>query len=985
MAKITAKDVQDSVLSAVEMIGGEVVKTFQFDRTVSAIVVKLEDEATGKYKVRYQDAVYYATTDNLEAKYAKGTEVYVLIPQGDFSKAKKIIGSVSEMGDDYIFEGSLSHFIPYGDNCLTLGFPHVPCEGAQFTTIFDEERPNLPQFSLDQKALKTYIGKENKLYIGADFDYNSTSHNFEDYGIIIQIENKNGSQRTCILNTSYMLGDPWANDNKKHQEAIFTMDMDNYDRISKIVLFNYNPNGSVIVTDLRLSGAVSGSQEDLLDLYVDVKNGDPKILQPYLKYRNRRIKNSDKMKYFWFKANAAINKESEKYHQYGGECWEFLQEGEDVLKSFPNDKLPYQIRYKCVVIYEDKMMLSKTIVVFNPPGKDIHLKNPYQKGPTDINIYETICINNIDTADDWTYKWATVDENGEVFTYDPKEEVNEEEKKKDPKIFNFDIRELNFGETVFFCLAEKGEESYTITTAMDKEARGNIVYVDTGYGEDKSKPAVDDNKNPILDENGNPTTDYSGYEDKNKGYVSITSDGVLTAHNVNIMGDIHAVNGYFKGEVVSGSGDIGGWKINSTSLSKQSGEYITEIKSSDAASDNITTTAAETESDGSSADLETTSKYIMVVNAQSPGLYPSQGWKDNFYKTAPFRIMSGGTVILTDNTNYTDPDTQYGQSRLKVVSATLDENGKYNLTMGTYIQPNRIHFFNQYKEEASYTAGSLKYVPGVAVGDDDEENNSKNPNVNKNNGNAYFYFTRPLALPGSRNMDDSEKNVGEGKWAASRTGIKGRFGIPVISQSYMNNYKEFAKGPNNQTVSFTGTTITFGPNRMYSAGTEATIRQTVLRGKNVHLLATGSDSGWSGYITLNAKQINSTVPINSTSDERVKKLYNIDERYYNFFRKIKPLIYSFKQDPEETKYVGYGAQSIQKALEECGLDWKETGFVSKTEANEQNQIKERYGVDELYTLAYSEISNLSVAVLQKALDKIEELEKEVSELKAKLG
>ena len=88
MAKITAKDVQDSVLSAVEMIGGEVVKTFQFDRTVSAIVVKLEDEATGKYKVRYQDAVYYATTDNLEAKYAKGTEVYVLIPQGDFSKEK---------------------------------------------------------------------------------------------------------------------------------------------------------------------------------------------------------------------------------------------------------------------------------------------------------------------------------------------------------------------------------------------------------------------------------------------------------------------------------------------------------------------------------------------------------------------------------------------------------------------------------------------------------------------------------------------------------------------------------------------------------------------------------------------------------------------------------------------------------------------------------------------------------------------------------
>ena len=417
-------------------------------------------------------------------------------------------------------------------------------------------------------------------------------------------------------------------------------------------------------------------------------------------------------------------------------------------------------------------------------------------------------------------------------------------------------------------------------------------------------------------------------------------------------------------------------------------KYITEIKSSDAALNNTATTIAETDSDSSSADLETTSKYIMVVNAQNPELNTSQGWKDNFYKTAPFRIMSGGTVILTDNTNYTKPDQQYGQSKLKVVAATLNEEGQYNLTMGTYVQPNRIYFFNQYEEGASYTAGSLRYVPGAKVEEEEEDednnnnNNNNNPNVNSNNGNAYFYFTRPLALPGSRDMDHSK--VGEGKWSAGRTGIKGRFGVPVISQSYMNNYKGFAGD-----IEYTGTTISFGPSRKYSYNKEnssITIRQTVVRGRNVHILATGQeDSGWKGYITLNAKQIDSTVPINSASDERVKKLYNIDERYYNFFRKIKPLIYSFKQDPEETKYVGYGAQSIQKALEECGLDWKETGFVAKTEANQQNQIKERYGVDELYTLAYSEISNLSVAVLQKALDRIEELEKEVSELKAKLG
>ena len=80
--------IEQNICDAVDILVNRAISQANFDKTISAIVVECVDEVSGRYKVRYQEGTYYATSDNA-AHYGVNTEVYVLIPGGDFSKEKK--------------------------------------------------------------------------------------------------------------------------------------------------------------------------------------------------------------------------------------------------------------------------------------------------------------------------------------------------------------------------------------------------------------------------------------------------------------------------------------------------------------------------------------------------------------------------------------------------------------------------------------------------------------------------------------------------------------------------------------------------------------------------------------------------------------------------------------------------------------------------------------------------------------------------------
>ena len=89
----TSASLSNQILDAFEILAQAEVNSAQFDKTVTGIVISCEDEATGRYKIQYQDAIFYAYSSAIDVTYTKGTSVQVKIPNNDFSGRKIIIGS----------------------------------------------------------------------------------------------------------------------------------------------------------------------------------------------------------------------------------------------------------------------------------------------------------------------------------------------------------------------------------------------------------------------------------------------------------------------------------------------------------------------------------------------------------------------------------------------------------------------------------------------------------------------------------------------------------------------------------------------------------------------------------------------------------------------------------------------------------------------------------------------------------------------------
>lgn len=68
------------------------VEATPMDLTIDAKIARLYNVDIGEYKVEYQGNIFSAFVPNPEVTYNVGERVYVLVPQGDFSTKKVILG-----------------------------------------------------------------------------------------------------------------------------------------------------------------------------------------------------------------------------------------------------------------------------------------------------------------------------------------------------------------------------------------------------------------------------------------------------------------------------------------------------------------------------------------------------------------------------------------------------------------------------------------------------------------------------------------------------------------------------------------------------------------------------------------------------------------------------------------------------------------------------------------------------------------------------
>ena len=126
--------------------------------------------------------------------------------------------------------------------------------------------------------------------------------------------------------------------------------------------------------------------------------------------------------------------------------------------------------------------------------------------------------------------------------------------------------------------------------------------------------------------------------------------------------------------------------------------------------------------------------------------------------------------------------------------------------------------------------------------------------------------------------------------------------------------------------------------------------------------------------------VNITAPkFVTSSDKRLKEnIKELDIDVDDILLKLNPVEYNWIEDYNESKekHFGFVAQDVQKILEDAGLDADDLGIITKFDLPEHETLKDKY-----YALSYEEFVPLLVEGYKKQHDEIEDLKKQVEELK----
>lgn len=192
---------------------------------------------------------------------------------------------------------------------------------------------------------------------------------------------------------------------------------------------------------------------------------------------------------------------------------------------------------------------------------------------------------------------------------------------------------------------------------------------------------------------------------------------------------------------------------------------------------------------------------------------------------------------------------------------------------------------------------------------------------------------------------------------------------PFIDFHYNNSSSDYTS----RIIADTSSTLTVcvGGNYLFSFGTRA------IRGYQNNAV----NCGYPGYLWQRVYAANATI---STSDENEKDILpsGIDERYENFFMKLKPILFRWRNFPNQEReehdriHCGLGAQTTLKMAKECGLDEMSVAAICRDDLDHPTVA----GKMESWGMAYAELHGLEIHMIQKLYKRIEELETQIQSL-----
>lgn len=424
-------DIGKSLISAMQQIVDKTIERTPTDVTITATIKRLVEAARNKYEISYGGGIAYAYSDN-GTSYVEGQAVYVLVPQGDYTNKKIILGKAQEeYGDDTLADDLTAMNIGYnsiGGNLLE--------KSENYTTV--ELDAGKKQDIVFLYGSETFIknefgGKDLEAPYTLDLDSISNSIKLADYLMITMdintalgaslrksVTGKYGLKVAVIYNdplgkeevTKFysltdkdMFGNPMKYEQGSTQHIIFPIEKENFVRIEYIYAYCED----FVEEDLVNSVSKIYFKNIQLQLLTPItsKNGDYYLQLKMPKGNTFKIKSaseensppeetdileivsftyhkknsiSDSCDHYWGIEDFSIDYNSKGYNKFLGNGWKLLATSNtSLLKAFRKDNTAYQNNYICVSVYNDNgtnIVLRETFSIFNDDNKiDISIES----------------------------------------------------------------------------------------------------------------------------------------------------------------------------------------------------------------------------------------------------------------------------------------------------------------------------------------------------------------------------------------------------------------------------------------------------------------------------------------------------------------------------------------------------------------------------------------------------------------------------------
>lgn len=411
-----ATELQDSLLKAIDYLVNNRVQKIDKDQTITATIKSCENSLTQMYKVNYNNGFLYAYAQE-GASYYENQEVLVLVPEGDFTKRKLILGVASQVTDDnnITFVSSLiNNYNMIGQNTLSDPNNSMP-QGlhsylsTEYILLYQRGKEEHSLLTFNDDEFANYIQGADALLIEASFMTRlPKAHRLAKnglYGIqfVLAFADQDRPEEikyvSYVLDSNSMTGNPFLYNNYTDQYAIFQIDTENFLYVDSIMIWEEGFieesdtvqadfwGADILVKDVEIYGLkeISATNGDYTlrlttpqgAMFTTLENTETLSAYGTVTYQNKTDV-SDSTTYYWFAKDDRIDASSEQYNIYGGNGWKYLEDkgNNRTMQTTGAENRAYENIYTVSAVYKEQVILKQEFILYNDAAKrDIRIES----------------------------------------------------------------------------------------------------------------------------------------------------------------------------------------------------------------------------------------------------------------------------------------------------------------------------------------------------------------------------------------------------------------------------------------------------------------------------------------------------------------------------------------------------------------------------------------------------------------------------------